>query len=65
MDQLQFEILPRGEFQYRPETAHYLAEFDLVKKSEINFELPGYVHVDGSRYSPFLNFIRNVISVLN
>ena len=53
-----------GEFQYRPETAHYLAEFDLVKKSEINFELPGYVHVDGSRYSPFLNFIRNVISVL-
>ena len=53
-----------GDFQYRPESAYYLAEFDLVKNSDIKFELPGYVHVDGSRYSPFLNFIRNVISVL-
>ena len=34
-----------GEYQYRPETAHYVADFKLVNKSSIKFELPGYVHV--------------------
>ena len=53
-----------GEFQYRPETAHYIAEFELVKKSEIQFELPGYVHIQGSRYSPFANLIKSVIAII-
>ena len=53
-----------GEYQYRPETAHYIADFKLVNKSSIKFELPGYVHVEGNRYSPFVRFFRNVFSVL-
>ena len=53
-----------GEFQYRPETAHYIAEFELAKKSEIQFELPGYVHIQGSRYSPFANLIKSVIAII-
>ena len=53
-----------GEYQYRPETAHYIADFKLVNKSSIKFELPGYVHVEGNRYSPFIRFFRNVFSVL-
>ena len=53
-----------GEYQYRPETAHYIADFKLVNESPIKFELPGYVHVEGNRYSPFVRFFRNVFSVL-
>ena len=53
-----------GEYQYRPETAHYIADFKLVNESRIKFELPGYVHVEGNRYSPFIRFFRNVFSVL-
>ena len=53
-----------GEYQYRPETAHYIADFKLVNQSSIKFELPGYVHVEGNRYSPFVKFFRNVFSVL-
>jgi putative peptide zinc metalloprotease protein len=53
-----------GEYQYRPETAHYIADFKLVNESRIKFELPGYVHVEGNRYSPFVRFFRNVFSVL-
>ena len=53
-----------GEYQYRPETAHYIADFKLVNESPIKFELPGYVHVEGNRYSPFIRFFRNVFSVL-
>ena len=53
-----------GEYQYRPETAHYVADFKLVNESRIKFELPGYVHVEGNRYSPFIRFFRNVFSVL-
>ena len=53
-----------GKFQYRPETAHYIAEFDLAKKSEIQFELPVYVHIKGSRYSPFANLTKGVIAII-
>ena len=53
-----------GEFQYRPETAHYVAEFELAKKSEIKFELPGYVHIEGSRYSPFTKLFKGVIAII-
>ncbi|MDA9752254.1 site-2 protease family protein [Candidatus Pelagibacter sp.] len=53
-----------GEFQYRPETAHYIADFKLINKSSIQFELPGYVHIEGSRYSPFIKFFKNIIALL-
>ena len=53
-----------GKFQYRPETAHYIAEFDLAKKSKIQFELPGYVHIKGSRYSPLANLTKGVIAII-
>jgi len=53
-----------GEFQYRPQTAHYIAEFELVKQSKIKFELPGYVHIEGSRYSPFVKLFKNVFAIL-
>ena len=53
-----------GEYQYRPETAHYIADFKLVNKSSIKFELPGYVHIEGSRYSPFTKLFKNIIAIL-
>ena len=54
-----------GEYENRPETAHYQATFQLVNKvSSIEWQLPGYVHVDGYRYSPFFKFIKNIFSLL-
>ena len=53
-----------GEYQYRPETAHYVADFKLVNESRIKFELPGYVHIEGSRYSPFTKLFKNIIAIL-
>jgi len=53
-----------GEFKYRPETAYYIADFKLTNDSEIKFELPGFVHVDGARYSPLIKFLKNVLALL-
>ena len=53
-----------GEFKYRPETAHYLADFNLINNSSIQFELPGYVHIEGGRYSPFIKFFKNIITFI-
>ena len=53
-----------GEFQYRPETAYYMADFKLTDESKIKFELPGYVHVDGARYSPLIKFLKNILALL-
>jgi putative peptide zinc metalloprotease protein len=54
-----------GEYKNRPEVAHYQATFKLIKKvSSIELQLPGYVHVDGYRYSPFFRFLKNVFSLL-
>ncbi|MDC3070011.1 HlyD family efflux transporter periplasmic adaptor subunit [bacterium] len=52
------------EFENRPETAYYSANFRPVNKTNIEFELPGYVHVDGYRYSPFLKIFKNIFSLL-
>ena len=52
------------EFENRPETAYYSANFRPVNKTNIEFELPGYVHVDGYRYSPFLKMFKNIFSLL-
>jgi len=53
-----------GEFKYRPETAYYIADFKLTNDSKIKFELPGYVHVDGARYSPLIKFLKNILALL-
>ncbi|MDA9670066.1 peptidase M50 [Candidatus Pelagibacter sp.] len=53
-----------GEYQYRPQTAHYVADFDLLNETQIKFQLPGYVHVEGARYSPFIRFFKNISAVL-
>ena len=54
-----------GEYENRPETAYYQATFKLSEKnSSIKWQLPGYVHVKGYRYSPFIKFIKNVFSLL-
>ena len=52
------------EFENRPETAYYSANFRPINKTNIEFELPGYVHVDGYRYSPFLKMFKNIFSLL-
>ena len=52
------------EFENRPETAYYSANFRPVNKTNIEFELPGFVHVDGYRYSPFLKMFNNIFSLL-
>ena len=54
-----------GEYENRPETAHYQAKFKLLdKNSSIEWQLPGYVHVKGYRYSPFFKFIKDVFSLI-
>ena len=53
-----------SEYENRPETAYYSADFKIVSKTNIEFELPGYVHIDGYRYSPFIKFFRNIFSLL-
>ena len=52
------------EYENRPETAYYAANFEPVSKTDIKFELPGYVHLDGNRYSPFVKLFKNVFSLL-
>ena len=38
--------------------------FKLNKENSIKWEIPGYVHIDGYRYSPFLQFIKNSLALL-
>jgi putative peptide zinc metalloprotease protein len=54
-----------GNFKNRPEEAFYRANFKpLNKENLIKWEIPGYVHIDGHRYSPFLQFIKNLLALL-
>ena len=54
-----------GNFKNRPEEAFYRANFKpLNKENLIKWEIPGYVHIDGYRYSPFLQFIKNLLALL-
>jgi len=54
-----------GDFENRPITAHYKVSFDLINKDQtVDWQLPGYVHVKGNRYSPFIKFIKNISSLL-
>ncbi len=52
------------EFENRPVTAYYSANFEPVSETNIKFELPGYIHLDGNRYSPFVKLFKNVFSLL-
>ena len=52
------------EYENRPETAYYSADFKIMSKTNIEFELPGYVYIDGYRYSPFIKFFENTFSLL-
>jgi putative peptide zinc metalloprotease protein len=52
------------EYENRPETAYYSADFKIMSKTNIKFELPGYVYIDGYRYSPFIKFFKNTFSLL-
>ena len=55
----------QGDYENRPETAHYQVTFKLINNNTlVEWELPGYVHVDGSRYSPFIKFMKNIFSLL-
>ena len=54
-----------GDFESRPVTAHYKVSFDLINKDQtVDWQLPGYVHVKGNRYSPFIKFTKNILSLL-
>ena len=53
-----------SEYENRPETAYYSADFQIVSETNIEFELPGYVYIDGYRYSPFIKFFKNTFSLL-
>ena len=45
--------------------AHYQTKFKLINDEElIEWEIPGYVHVDGYRYSPIFDFFRSLISII-
>ena len=52
------------EYEDRPQTAYYAADFRLASNTNIEFELPGYVHIDGYRYSPFIKLFKNIFSLL-
>jgi len=53
-----------AEYENRPMTAHYQVTFSTIDKNDlIEWEVPGYVHIDGNRYSPFLKLFKNVFSL--
>ena len=46
-------------------SAHYQVTFSTIDKSDlIEWEVPGYVHIDGYRYSPFLKMFKNIFSLI-
>ena len=53
------------EYENRPVKAHYQATFNIVNRNNlIEWEIPGYVHIEGYRYSPIINFFKNFFSIL-
>ena len=53
------------EYENRPMSAHYQVTFSTIDKNDlIEWEVPGYVHIDGYRYSPFLKMFKNIFSLL-
>ena len=54
----------KGEFKERPESSYYLAEFKAIKTPETSIEIPGYVFLTGSYYSPFVELVKTTVSIL-
>ena len=53
------------EYDNRPVEAHYQVTFQIITRdNKIELEVPGYVHVDGYRYSPIFDFFRSLISII-
>jgi len=53
------------EYENRPVKAHYQATFNIVNRNNlIEWEIPGYVHIEGYRYSPIINFFKKFFSIL-
>ena len=57
--------ITKGEFKDRPEAPYYLTEFEVKSKPKnISLEILGYVHMQGSYYSPFTEIFKKTISIL-
>ena len=55
----------KEKFENRPESAFYMVNFKpLTKNNPPKWQIPGYVHVDGYRYSPFIKFIKNSLALI-
>jgi len=55
----------KEKFENRPESAFYMVNFKpLTKNNLAKWQIPGYVHVDGYRYSPFIKFIKNSLALI-
>ena len=53
------------EYENRPVNAHYQVTFKIINRdNKIELEVPGYVHVDGYRYSPIFDFFKSFISII-
>ena len=53
------------EYENRPVKAHYQTKFKLIDDEKlVELEIPGYVHVDGYRYSPVIKFLKNIFSLI-
>ena len=53
------------EYDNRPVEAHYQVTFQVINRdNKIELEVPGYVHVDGYRYSPIFDFFKSFVSMI-
>jgi len=56
--------LTKGQFKERPEESYYLTEFKVLNTPKTKIEIPGYVFLSGSYYSPLVELVKNTIAIL-
>jgi len=56
--------LTKGQFKERPEESYYLTEFKVLNTPQTKIEIPGYVFLSGSYYSPLVELVKNTIAIL-
>ena len=56
--------LIKGQFKERPEESYYLTEFKVLNTPQTKIEIPGYVFLSGSYYSPLVELVKNTIAIL-
>lgn len=56
--------LSKGQFKERPEESYYLTEFKVLNTPQTKIEIPGYVFLSGSYYSPLVELVKNTIAIL-